>query len=94
MLSNTLTLTQVLVTGPWLQPVVRPTLFTVRPIVKLDDAASDVTVQFPTMVRLVMLVFEVRAMRPSVFWVLLMYFAKDASLRRQRRPAGHVPPVL
>ena len=89
----TLTFTQVALTGPWLQPVVRPTLFTLRPMVKLDDDASEVMVQFPTMVRSVGLVLEVRAMRPSVFWVPLMYFAKAASLRRQCRPAGHEPPV-
>ena len=85
----TLTSTQVAVTGPWLQPVVRPTLFTLRPMVKLDDDASEVMVQLPTMVRSFGLMREVRAIRPSVFWVALMYFAKAASLRRQFRPAGH-----
>jgi hypothetical protein len=47
------------------------------------------------MVRLRLLVLEVRAIEPRVFAVPLMYFANDASLRRQRRPGGHpVPPLV
>jgi hypothetical protein len=62
-------------------------------VVKLADDASEVMVHPPTMVRSVGLVLEVRAIRPSVFWVPSMYFAKAASLRRHCRPAGHEPPV-
>src|SRR5688572_15139976 len=50
---ETFVVTHVLVTLPWVQPVVRPTLLTVFPMAKLDVVLScDVTVNSPVTSRL------------------------------------------
>ena len=83
--------TQVAVTFPRVQPVVRPTLCTVCPTVAPPSA---VILKLPEMVSEPLFAPVVRAIEPSVEVVPLAYLARAESLRRQRRPAGQPPPVV
>src|SRR6266511_900849 len=78
--------TQVLVTLPCVQPVVRPTLLTTS----LTTAAGLllVMVNAPVIVREPLFGPLVFSMPPSVKLMPLAYAARAASLCRQRRPLG------
>jgi hypothetical protein len=69
-------------------------LFTVSPTVNELDVALLVTVQPPAIVRSLELEEPVLAILPRVLVVPLTYFAKAASLRRQRRPLGQPASVV
>src|SRR5688572_9208223 len=73
--------TQVRVTSPCVQPVVRPTLFTTVPSAKLVvELSCDVIVKTPPTVRLPLFAPVVLRMSPRFDATLLEYSARDASL--------------
>ena len=84
---ETPTFTQLFVTVPSVQPVVRPTLSSVWPTVAFP-AASAVIVNEPAMSRDPLFAPVVCAMPPSVNATPLAPWEKFASLRRHFRPWG------
>src|SRR5215207_5372421 len=95
LLPLTLVLTPTLVICPWVQPVVRPILLTTSPTTP-PLRSSPVIVKDPVIssaarFRLGSAVLAIRRCAPRMpDW----YLARAASLRRQRRLAGQVPPVV
>src|ERR687898_544317 len=82
-------LTHVWVTAPLVQPVARPILFTTVPTAKFGPRVSPVIPKLPTMFSELLLAPLVRAILPRVNDSPTLYAARDASLKRQRRPRGH-----